>query len=472
MKRRRKKEPVPVKFSAPMLLGLLLIVGLLLLAPLGLRAITGSPIVPDAQSYTALRHAATLTDGSAGVDPVTGTTFAPTPYDVMLALFSTLGIDWLLPALLAVFALAIAYRLLRRAIPAFDALAATGAIALSPAFLAVGTRHESSIAALALCALAILWDRKPVLSSFALAGAVITNPVLGLIAAVVIIVASIKRQDMTRGFGATGALLLAGAWFVGWHGDFQSLPFPMMPSSDVLFEFGVKDGLSAFFLILAAYGCARSSRAVPYAFALLSAVAIAIIFPGARLAASIVIAVLASRGVLRLVREKWELDPLRQLLIVLVWCAAGFLIITAVRNVSLEQPSSRLVEVLSYIGEQRRPGGVLTDPEIAPLVTYFSGRRATLSQDADPELVRAAFLTRDANAMYALLESTDTSFILITREMRTELFSRSDEGMLFILPNTERFVTITSDEDVTLWYYISRQSHPTVGAISAASSDS
>lgn len=443
--------------TRPLLSFLIIAALLLLLTPIALRAMAGWPLMPGAQSYVALRHATTIFDGTAGIDPVTGIAFAPTLYDVTLALFMALGIDWLLPALLAACALTLAYTLFRRALPPIDAFAATAAIALSPAFIVAGTRHESSIAALSLCALTFLWVRKPLLSTLALCAALITSLPLGIITGILLLTISIRDKQMMTMFGVIGAFLIAGAWTVGWHGGVQAFPALKMPSSDVLFEFGASNGLSAFFIILAAYGSTKSARSLPYSFTLTIAIIIAILFPSTRLAASIVVAVLASRGVLRLVREGWELDPLRQLFIVLVWCAAGFLIVTLVRSVSLEQPSDRLVEVLSYIGEQRRSGGVLTDPALAPMVTYFSGRHATLPDDASQTVVRAALFTRDTNALYTLLESTDTSFVLITREMRNGFFTRSDEGILFLLPNTERFVTITSDQDVTLWYYINRQ---------------
>jgi hypothetical protein len=109
------------------------------------------------------------------------------------------------------------------------------------------------------------------------------------------------------------------------------------------------------------------------------------------------------------------------------------------------------------VGEQHRPGGILTDPSFAPIVELYSGRHATLSEDAQPELISTALYNRDATSVYDLLERTDTSFVLLTDEMRAERFSRSDEGILFILPNTERFVKVRSTTESALWYYISRK---------------
>jgi len=67
------------------------------------------------------------------------------------------------------------------------------------------------------------------------------------------------------------------------------------------------------------------------------------------------------------------------------------------------------------------------------------------------------FHSRDAQRTYDFLEETGTTYIYITDEMLDSMFARSDEGILFLLPNTERFVLLGEREDSTLWYYIKRR---------------
>jgi hypothetical protein len=56
--------------------------------------------------------------------------------------------------------------------------------------------------------------------------------------------------------------------------------------------------------------------------------------------------------------------------------------------------------------------------------------------------------------VYPGLVASDTSYILVTDEMRSKFFSRSDQGILFLLQNSERFVEVKSTEQSTLWYFI------------------
>ena len=408
----------------------------ILLAPLTIRAINGWPVMPGQESYNALLHVR-----GAG---------APTPYDALLAGSLVFGIGWLLPSLIGALVVVMLYLLLRRPLGTAGACAGAAAFAITPAFLLAGTRHEPALLALAFLGSALLVKRRAVLRGAIVAAGIITSPIIGVLGAAALL--AFRPRDAA--VWIVGALA-AGAWHVAWAGSLVSVPFAV--SFVPVAELGVPGGISVFFIILGAFGASRAKRPLVTVTILIAAFAVAVAFPDALLLPSAVVAVIASRGVLGLWKDPWQLDPLRHLFLVLIACAGVLIVITAVRAVSTEQPSDRLVDVLSYIGSQRRPGGILTDPSLAPVVSYYSGRQPTLGPGLSEEEIREVFLMRNANSVYDLLERTDTSFVLVTAGMRDRIFTRSDEGLLFLLPNTERFVPITSDDELTLWYYIRRQ---------------
>jgi hypothetical protein len=103
---------------------------------------------------------------------------------------------------------------------------------------------------------------------------------------------------------------------------------------------------------------------------------------------------------------------------------------------------------------QYHPGGVLTDPSYARLVEEYTGRSASVDERTRPEALQELLYNKSPEHLYSFLTETDTSYVLMTREMRTARFKRSDQGILFVLENSERFVKIEDTSETTLWYFI------------------
>jgi hypothetical protein len=141
---------------------------------------------------------------------------------------------------------------------------------------------------------------------------------------------------------------------------------------------------------------------------------------------------------------------LQESLVLLIACVGLFLFITTIRERTADMPSATLSHTMIGLRNQYRPGAVLTDPSYAPMIEYFSDRRATVHDGSDLSI---AFYSRDPKKVYEYLADTDTSYILITPEMHNTLFTRSDEGLLFLMQNSGHFVQIESN-NVEVWYFI------------------
>ena len=414
------------------------------LIPLGLRAHAGWPTLPGSESYDALVRISHIA------------TSAPTPYDLLLSVAEPAGLGWLLPMAIGLATLLAFVAILTSRFGAPLAGIAGIALAISPPFLVASTRHSAPLLALLLFLLATFDNGRPWRHALAIAAGILLAPLPGVVFSLVVATIRLVKRDRVGALVGLSAIVAAYLWSYAWTGRALMLFGGISPSSRVLAEFGVVGGVSVFAVILAAYGAHTAPRPVHAWGALLLTALLLLLIPTLALFGSLIISLLVARGVLTMLRARWDLELLRQVLLVIIVCASIFTIITTVRDIAHEQPTDRLVSVLTYIGEQRRPGGVLTDPSLSSMVIYYAGRAPALSSDASEEDVARSFLVRDAQETYDLLERTDTSFVLITKEMRHGLFTRSDEGMLFLLPNTERFVAITADDSVSLWYYIRR----------------
>jgi hypothetical protein len=431
---------------------------LLLLVPLLLRITFDAPITPGPSSYAALRQSDLLLSGSWGKDPVAGTSFVPTPAVMLLALFGLIGVPWLLPILLALALLTLLWLLLPKIAgtsPLVTALALL-LVVISPTLSVLGTTHGPQLLCLVLLALALLVrERSMVGCAAALMLALATSPLLAIPVALALLALAVRKDASTDMAMLFAAIVLACAYHALWS------PLPdlsrLAPHAGAsLFELGGRDGISIFLLLLAGYGLiVIRERNAPLA-AALALLSLTLVLPQLLPLALVALCVAAAHGIARLISRAWELELLRQLLVVLVCCICLFLALVSVRDRVDEQPSAQFAGTMVYVANQHREGAVLTDPSYAPMITYFSGRRATLTEDSDPTLMRKLLYSRTSATVYDALEQSGTGYILVTDEMRTRLFSDSEEGILFLLPNTGRFVLIRKSGEYELWYYIKR----------------
>jgi hypothetical protein len=440
---------------------LIALAAILFITPLLLRAVEGAPLTPGAESYTQLRHAELLTDaiagtGAIGWDNITKEAFTPAPYALLLAALQLFGVPWLLPLLLIVALILLLWYALPRVMTSRALIAITiGFFIIAPTTARLATRHAPETLALCFLGIAIIvFPKRFVTAGIALLAAVLTAPAFAAPAVLIIACIALVRKHRAAAVCALCALALGVAWHLAWSGS--AALFALAPRfHGIVYELGVPAGISVFLIVFALYGLitriGENTDLVLWTVLLCSlAIAVPILLPYAALA----LCVFAARGTYDLLTDPWQLDLLQQILIILLMCTWLFLGITTVRGTVQQEPTAAFAHTMITLRNQDRPGGVLTSPASAPLVEYFAHRSATLAEDTPQTTVENAF-SRSSAAVYPLLEATDTSYILITREMQLQ-----DVGILFLLQNTERFVTVQETPDLTLWYYISSEKIP------------
>jgi hypothetical protein len=419
------------------------------LMPLILRLSDGSPIVPGPQSYTHLRHSALLQEGKI-YDPLRGVTFAPNPYGALLAFMGVFGVPWLLPVLLAMLFITLLYHYLERVIPVRGVVVlALIAIVLSPTMSVLATQLRATMLALNLLLAAIILDKRPVVSSILVGLAIITSPVLGTLVALFLALQYLVRKEYHEAIGIALSLLVAIVWFVLWTGQLplQELTSPSF-DTNVLFELGNNGGLTVFFILIAMYSLVlRFTKHRMLALSTIMVTLATVFFPSLLPLAAVLLSIFVGITVFLLITTKWELELLKESLLMLIGCISIFLLITTARERADDAPDADFAHKMTILRNQHREGNVLTHPTYMPMVEQFSGRRA-------PILPQEVFYSRNAQEIYAMLNEAGISYILITEEMEQTMFKRSDEGILFLLQNSERFVIIEETEGGTLWYYI------------------
>jgi hypothetical protein len=253
-----------------------------------------------------------------------------------------------------------------------------------------------------------------------------------------------------------GAFVLATLWHMLWLGGRPAMT-ALVPLLDarIFFELGNLSGVSIFFVVLAVYGLLTQLKRNKDLAAWTVMLFVAMFFlPVISPFSMFAIALFAACGVHELMTTTWDLELLQQSLLILIMCISLFLAITTVRERVADDPTPGFAHAMVTLRNQYHAGSVLTAPRYAPLIVSFTGRNASLPADANNDEIRTAF-SRMPEEVYPFLNHTKTSYVLVTQDMRRDLLPRDDDGLLFLLQNTERFVNIDKNNETSLWFFIS-----------------
>jgi hypothetical protein len=424
------------------------------LSPLVMRIAIGAPITPGAQSYVELRHAELMLQGVMTYDPMHPASLVLTPYTCLLAFMELFGVPWLLSLLLAILFVILLYLYLiehyhHRAIVVF----AMVALVLSPTMSVLATEHHPALLCLIFVLLAFQYSR---FSPFFIGLAALTSPILGLLCGVALLAYHIWQRRTVIAVLIGIALGCAITWHLAWRGvvAYEEI-FLRNVTPQLFFEFGLPVGVSIFFLIIGIYGIVVgfTGRRIMIGLLLMALLLMTAAFPSITVVLVVALSILVGHAVHHLLTVSWRLLMLQESLLILIACIGIFLLITASRERIADMPSAELSHALITLRNQERVGAVLTAPEYAPLVEYYSGREAMFSAE-DTERAAALFSSRNSDLTYRTMSDSDVAYVLITGSMRESIFASSDEGILFLLQHGGRFVQIFDADNVMMWYFI------------------
>ncbi len=387
--------------------------GLLFLLPLWLRVSDGHPFAP-----------------------IGFTTSGSSPFFVLLAVFLGILSILLLDQLLAA--------TLRRA---DERLAILALFLCNPVTLSLFTSLSIYTVAVPLALLALL--RRGAFRLLFLAATTLIAPVFGLLLAL------IHSQ-----FNPEGRWRLLAA---GTLPFLVTLPLGLVerlrlaPWATAFAEFGAPLGLSILFLFLSLLELLlrwNERRARGYAAAFLLLLALLPFSLSARVLLGLFSSLFAGLFAARLLRRRWALKDARAITLLLVGCNLLFLLVAQIVGIGGQEPRAALVTVLSSAEE-----GLILAPESLGAVVERLGYRAAIhacvverERCADAERLYRSWRLNEA---LPLLDHHQIRYLLLTDEMRQGLvWSRDEEGLLFLLKHSEKFRLIAEEEGYELWEYL------------------
>ncbi|MFW6230616.1 MAG: hypothetical protein ACOC32_01180 [Nanoarchaeota archaeon] len=281
-----------------------------------------------------------------------------------------------------------------------------------------------------------------------------------LVVHLIIILAVALYKNRIRSFyealAAGGGLMLLLV-VLGFAPSMHEIPFATseMFIREFISEFGGSRSLGIMLVTIAAYGFIRQllsqkRQALQFIFAV-SLMVLPLIEFRSFYFLGIAAAVYAADGASALLARKWYSNDLKMLTIVIIMC--GFLFtLLSYSSTFLSLPlQAEEKEALDWFAKQP-DGNVLTGPFFAYHVRAYSGKpvvatasSATFIESQDVETIFQSF---DLDATLALLRERDVDYIVLTDEIKERVWSRPDQGLLFLFSNDMHFRKLYADKEI------------------------
>lgn len=433
----------------------------MILLPLHLRLTNGNTTLAGIEPYYHARSAIELTKGIPTEDTsiVNNRAYVPNPYHFVLALgYLAIGKTafYALPLLFAFLTVILLYLILKKLrLPETVAPWTLIAYALSPPLIAIGTigTPDSFVLTLLLAGTLFLLNTRWYLGTLCLIIVSLTGLVYNF-AALVMLLFLICVTDKTKPLLTTGTISLA-ILALGLHP-------PRIPQTNAIIQYlsdiGGTYGFSIFALLLAIVGAVLiwQHKKTYYGAYLLSIafLVFSFFYPGLLILANVLVSVLAGIALAKLSERKWKLAYLRHAALLVLFCGLLFSGISHAVSLSDTPPAPAFFKALQF-----PPTTVMTHEDYGFWVES-AGHKAVI----DPlwkELPEAEQQYWDATTLFTLtvldratpiLQKYNITHIIITPEMqRGLLWEREDQGLDFLVKNSETFKKIETETHIAVW---------------------
>lgn len=379
-----------------------------------------------------------------------------------------------LPALLGVLSLFLLYLLLKKLnLGQNDIFFSLIILTTTPIFLYKFTTFSPDILVLPILLMGlILFVRGYYVSAIFFGATALINVMYVLIALILIVGEYIfKKRDKW--------LLLANVIFifaVVLFGAFVlNMPYlsSFIPSfsglNGFLIEFGALKGYALVTVGLALIGLFswwnKDSKKTSIMIAVIVLILAAALFEDIRLPIAILVAIFGGFSISYLVNREWEIHVLKDVTLLLVVCILIFSAVLTL-NFQIKNISDEKISAISYLSSAGKEDIILSSERNGFIIEYEAKRSAYLDGNSykfdDYEerklLADKIYYSRNLNELETLLRQENITHLLVDSEMRSgEVWNGREEGVLFFLENSEKFIKIYYNEKIQIYRYVGEE---------------
>ncbi len=224
-------------------------------------------------------------------------------------------------------------------------------------------------------------------------------------------------------------------------------------------EFGSYFGFGIFEVFLAVMGIAIlfKHKNKFYSLILFSFLIVffSFFFVNLRIFSLLIISFLGANVIYQLYCKKWSFINLKNIVLLTIFCGLFFATIFHANYISDSQPSINLAEGALLLAS-KEPGTVLTLQDYGDFIKFYSGKQNVLPHsDISSALYRDylnMFYSDDISETIKLFKKYDVKYIIITSDMLSgKIWTKDDEGLLFLIKRSEHFKNILSTKNMHIW---------------------
>lgn len=172
-----------------------------------------------------------------------------------------------------------------------------------------------------------------------------------------------------------------------------------------------------------------------------------------------ILVVYAGFAFVYLTRRKWSIQIIKKVTLLLIICSIIFTTILYATKLSETEPTPAYVDALRFIKDKSlEDESVLSVIENGYIIEYYSERRAFIDEKTNIyEPKRLAVYnnlttSRNLEKTESILKDYSIKYIFVDKAFRQKL--EADQGLLFIIENSQKFKEIYKNEEVAVWMYI------------------
>lgn len=434
----------------------LLFLAIILVAlPLHLRYSHNNPTMPGTETYYHARMAIEILNGIPEIDEqiVNGRNYAPTPYHFVLAgTYSLIGpaAFTVIPALFALLSYLLLWNYLSKKVNQQIQPWILLCYALSPPFITtafLNTPLSFNITLLLAGAILLQKSQLYALPLMLLAG------ISSLSATITAITITTYESIRTKKIQTLTLVLLFTILAINKYPPAITTERTI---TTYISDLGGQYGISIFTLLLAIVGAATlwPNKTKKYSiYALLAIFTITtILIPETLAYTNILICILAGTALSKLSQRKWKLTYLRQAALLVLFCGLLFSAISHSVQISDTHPTYNIMKALEFT-----PSTILTAEKYGFWVE-FSRHKAVIDPyektitETQKWHADTIFKQIELEKAQQLLKQYNITHILITQEMQQGLiWEREEQGLDFVVKNSETFKKIETGTNVDLW---------------------
>ena len=169
-----------------------------------------------------------------------------------------------------------------------------------------------------------------------------------------------------------------------------------------------------------------------------------------------IFAYISAWGLEYLLESKWESALFKKFTTIVLICGLLFSFLSYANRLVTSQPDMSIKEAAEWIKNYSpKDSVILSIPSRGFWIEYFGKRLAfSTTQNSKESEINSFFYAHNVDRVIPTLKANNIRYIWIDKEMKNEIWSKEDEGLLLLFKNKEHFKKVYDEKGVQIWRII------------------